>query len=332
MSKTFDFLQTSDIHVGECRNMPGYLPRHRKILMDIYDAVKKSKCALLLPGDIFHVRKLVFEELVLIAEWLVKLDTLDVPIIISTGNHDDIDGINTLMDLYKAFPYKNVKIHTQPATEIFQNRAGEDIGVVVLPWGNFSTDELRKTVTKLLPKISQCAKKVVMLHECVKGTSVDSGKVMTSGTSLPNMPEITYWAIGDIHKSQPTNLPNGWFAGAPAQFTFGDVLPKGYLAVDLNQPTKPTFVTMSSKPFKIVDKVDDITEDAYYMVRGEFEEVMKAGKLESVVKTDWVKEDVKSIMYEKIGLTEGLPEFLAEKGLNEEEQTSAVTWVTKTTA
>lgn len=316
------FLQSSDIHVGECRTLPGYLERHQQILWNILDKAKEFKVPLFVPGDVFHIRKLIFDELVLVGRWLAELDQIGVPVVFTIGNHDDIDGIRTQMDLYQVNPYRNVKIFTKPAT----CRVG-DIGVICLPWKNYTTEALRTEVTRLYPQVHDCKYKVVMLHECVIGSKVDNGFPMPKGTTIPNIPEITYWAIGDIHKSQSAGLKNAWYAGAPAQFTFGDFLPKGMLGVNLDTPTVPQFISLPSKPFCIVDKAEDVKDDAYYMVRGSFEEVVKANNIDAVVKTDWVKPQTAVLDYEKIGLTEGLPEFLAEKGLNPDEQQNAVDWV-----
>jgi len=158
-----------------------------------------------------------------------------------------------------------------------------------------------------------------MAHECMVGSMVDNGEMMTKGSGLPDIPEVTYWAIGDIHVHQRI-LPNAYYAGAPVQIKFDDVLRKGMILVDLDFPTaQPKFLPIKSKPMKIVDSAEGLGDEAYYMVRGGLDEL----------KTDWIKTDQFSLNYERVGMTDGLAEFLAGKGFDEEYQKRGVAWVEK---
>jgi len=318
------FIQTSDIHVGECRSLDGYLERHRGVLQQITDIAVESRLPLIIPGDIFHTKTTTHLERFMVDEWFGELERNKVPTIITAGNHDHLWGEVTQLDGYAKLPFKYVQIVTwKPKTLVIG-----DVGYICLSWRNFKTKEIHDIVMKNLPLIQDSKYKVVLLHECISGVKLDNGYVMPTGTACPKIPQITYWAVGDIHNHQRTNLANGWYAGAPAQFKFDDKEPKGVIIVDLAHPSRePDFVPLVSKPLRTVTSVAEITDDAYYKIKGDLEEVIKANRESKVVKSEFVNTQEDVLEYEKIGIIDGLPEFLAEKGLEAEDQKKAVKWV-----
>lgn len=318
------FIQTSDIHVGECRSLDGYLERHRGVLEQITALAVERRVPLIIPGDIFHTKTTTHQERFLVDEWLGELERHSIPTIITAGNHDHLWGEVTQLDGYAKLPFKYVQIVTwKPKTLVIG-----DVGYICLSWRNFKTKEIHDIVTKHLPTVEHCKYKVVLLHECISGVKLDNGFVMPTGTALPKIPQITYWAVGDIHNHQRTNLANGWYAGAPAQFKFDDKEPKGAVVVDLTHPSRqPEFVAFKSKPLRTVTSVAEIKDDAYYKIKGNLEEVIKANRDGKVVKSEYVRTEEDVLEYEKIGIIDGLPEFLAEKGLDAKEQKKAVKWV-----
>ena len=256
--------------------------------------------------------------------FLGEIEKAGIPSILTAGNHDHVGENVTQLDGFRYFPWKHLKIVTwEPEVHIM----GET-GFICLSWHGYSTEEIKKEVEARLPSISKCKYKVVLLHECVKGVKLDNGFIIPNGIDIPNIPEVTYWAVGDIHNEQPTNVANGRYAGAPIQFTFSDKPEKGVIVVDLDHPTaKPEFIPIISKPLKVVKSVSEIDEDAYYKVQGDFSEVLKANTHDKVVKTRWVKSKAKPLDYQRVGIVEGLPEMLAEKGIPKKRQAEAVEWV-----
>ena len=317
-------IQTSDIHVGECRSLENYLERHRSILQQITDYAIKTKLPLVIPGDIFHTKKTTHEERFLVDEWFSDLEKSKIPTIVTAGNHDHLYGETTQLDGYAYHPYKYVNVVTWKPKVVTIG----DVGFICISWGGYTTEQIEKIVKTKLPIIADMKYRVVLLHECITGVTLDNGYIMPTGTKIPKIPQITYWAVGDIHNHQKTNVVNGYYAGAPAQFKFDDKLPKGLIVVDLENPSrKPIFHPLKSKPLKTVTSVDDIQDDAYYKIKGSFDEVIKANREEKVVKSELVKTDEDVLEYEKLGIVDGLPEFLAGKGIDPDRQKQAVEWV-----
>jgi len=319
------FIQVGDIHVGECRSLANYLARHESVLTQIMDTAYNYGLPLVITGDITNSKSTTYEERFLIDWWFSEIEKRKIPTVVITGNHDHLWGEVTQLDGLKMMPFKYVKIVTwHPDICVLGN-----IGVICIPWRGYKTEEINKIVSEKIPLLSNCEYRVVMLHECIAGMKADSGKIIPTGTAIPNVPEIDYWAVGDIHKFQMTNVSNGYYSGAPAQYKFDDTLPKGLLRVDLKHPSKePVLIPLMFKPLKTVSSVEEITEDAYYRIVGNYEEIIKANNDPMVVKTEYDDSQERTIVYERVGICEGLPEFLANKGINEDTQQRAVAWVT----
>jgi DNA repair exonuclease SbcCD nuclease subunit len=319
------FIQTGDIHIGECRTIPDYLNRHQGVLDSITKQAQDSGLPLIIAGDLFHAKNTTHEERLLATKWLFDLETKQVPTILIAGNHDHLYGESTQLDFYQYCGFRNVRVFgwKPGVTHI------GDIGFICLSWQSYTTKDIEKVVYSFLPQIQSSRHKVVVLHECIVGSEFDNGTISPKGTKLPDIPEITYWAIGDIHKRQNTNIDNGKYAGAPAMFKFDDFQEKGVLKVSLDSPQSPEFLEIYSKRLLVVSSVDEIRDDAHYVVVGSFEEVLKANSHDKVLRAKWANDNQGAIVYEKMSLVDGLPEFLASKGIEDSYQKMAIEWVTK---
>jgi DNA repair exonuclease SbcCD nuclease subunit len=321
------FIQTGDIHIGSCRSLDGYLERHKQVLTQIIDVAYNAGMPLLVAGDLTHSKTTTHGESFLLHWWLGEIEKRKIPTVIIAGNHDHLSGTFTQIDELACMPFSHIKVVTwHPDVHVIG-----DIGIICIPWQGYTSQDFKKVVLQKLPLVMHCKYRVVMFHECISGVTTDEGFVITKGMQIPSIPEITYWAVGDIHKFQKTNVANGYYCGSPAQFKFNDCLPKGVLEIDLEKPSnEPTLIPLTFKPLKTVSKVSEIKEDAYYKLVGGYEEVIKANKEQKVVMTEYdtSKEEVNTD-YIKVGILDGLPEFLAKKGIDDSLQKEAVTWVSK---
>jgi DNA repair exonuclease SbcCD nuclease subunit len=319
------FIQCSDIHIGECRAYPDYLKRHEGILFDILNLAKTNNLPLIMAGDLFDVKNTTYEERLLAFKWMYNIELAGIDCIFIAGNHDHLYDNYTQLDLYKYCNFQKVKIFTwEPGYHVIN-----DTFYICIPWRNYNTDQLQEIVCKLLSFRGNCKSVVVVLHECLVGSLSDSGRPLFKGTKLPIVPDVTYWAIGDIHRYQRTNLDNGWYSGAVAMFNFDDIRDKGCLQVDLDNPNAPTFIKIYSKPLIQITSIDQIQEDAYYKVVGNMDDVLKSTKNASVVKTEVKYSFEGPISYDKVTLTNGLAEFLASKGISTELQEYGISWMKK---
>ena len=322
------FVQTGDIHIGESRNCIGYLERHKDVLWQIIDYCEKSKLPLLVSGDLFHRNDTKHEERKLAYDFISEIEKRKIYTVISAGNHDHIDGEKTQLDALYNIPLKYVKIVGWKPEVI---KIG-NIGIIAMSWQDYDTKQVFDEVTKLYPYISDCEYKVVMMHEFIWGSAMDNGRIIHRGLKLPtDMPQIDYWALGDIHTFQPGNLPNSWYAGAPIQFKFDCKREKGFAKVKLPFTDKPEFIKTIFKPFITVSSMDQMTEDAYYCLEGNAQDIVNAQNDSRIIRSNWVKDVGQALddLSNGFSVVHGLTEFLANKNINSDWQTKAIEFVNK---
>ena len=204
-------------------------------------AQKASVSFIVVAGDVYDSRSITHEERNLFSSWL---GSLSIPALIISGNHDKRGvevGDTSLSYLTALEDTRHILYDGVPTIKEF-----EGCYMGLLPYQGWTHQEFSlilealttsKVLTKNLPL-------VVVLHEAVRGCRTDVGHevVKTNQIRLRRkaFPQVTYWALGDIHKMQPI-LPNAWYSGAPHQTTFGETLPKGVLIVNTKDPTHPKF-------------------------------------------------------------------------------------------
>ena len=129
------FIQTGDIHIGECRTLTDYLDRHKGVLSSIIDIAEKRNLMIVDTGDLFHARNTKFDEKFLAEWWLSELELRKIPSIHSVGNHDHLAG--SLFQL-KGYEYLSQSFtYTKIFTSVTTTTVG-DIGFIVIPWGDHS--------------------------------------------------------------------------------------------------------------------------------------------------------------------------------------------------
>lgn len=325
LTSTPKFIQAGDIHIGACRSLEGYLERHKHVLVQIMDLAYNLGLPLLITGDLTHSKTTTHDESYLLHWWFGEIEKRKIPTVVIAGNHDHLYGEVTQLDELRCMPFNFIKIVTwHPDIHIMG-----DMGIICIPWRGYTSQDIAQIVKDKLPLIADCKYRVVMLHECVAGVRLDNGLILAKGTAIPAIAEITYWAIGDIHKFQVTNVANGFYSGSPAQFAFDDSLPKGVLEVDLRHPSRmPKLHPLQSKPLKTVHSITEITEDAYYKLVGGYAEVIKANKEKLVVRTEYNHSETTTREYVKLGIVDGLAEYLSKKGIDEPLQKKGIEWVT----
>lgn len=316
------FIQTSDIHIGECRSLEGYLQRHQSVLEQILTKAEETRL-LLIPGDLFHRKDTKYEEFMLAKWFVLECEKRQIYTVITTGNHDHLEGDKTQLDKLNGFPYKYVRIISWEPEVLHVG----NLGIICIPWRSYTTDQIKDITKQLMPLVAQCEHRIVMLHEFIGGSIMDNGKIIPKGTKIPEVKDVHYWAVGDVHKKQMTNMTNAWYAGAPLQFKYNDVLEKGFLKVNLPFKDQPEFHRTSFKKILVVNSTAEMSEDAYYIVQGDISEVLKGNDDERVFRTEWIKPEARQIEIEQMGITEGLIEFLANKGVDEESQKRGIAWV-----
>ena len=268
---------TADVHVGDSRNLPGYLGRQEKMLYQFTDICIRKKVDLaVFSGDIFDAKHMLDREKDMFLKWLIEHDHAaakhDFYSVLMNGNHDEIEEGYTHLRKHKILTDYGLLDRTkivESDPEIvgpFKDR----IYVAALPAKryvddeiNFSVVALRKVLDKKLELKSIDPASiyfVVMIHDSIFGCENESGNwVCKKGPRLDSALPVTYWALGDIHKPFQRILPNAWYPGSPIQHDFGDIgQERGVLVVNLDRPTEPEPVLLTGiTPLITVSAVPD---------------------------------------------------------------------------
>jgi DNA repair exonuclease SbcCD nuclease subunit len=324
------FIQTGDIHVGESRSLEdGYLERHASVFSQIISHCKKTGLPLIIAGDIFHFKKITNEERFLVDKFFADLEHEKIETIIISGNHDHLYGDFTSINGYALLPFKHLRFVDWSPRLLSLQIHDTLVDFICIPWRGYTEEQLKDIVEHHL-LMCKGQHKVVVCHECILQAKFDNGFLAEKGTKLPDIPSVSYWAVGDIHVSQMTNLSNGWYAGSPLQFSFHDDPKKGFLEVDLNKPTEPKFIETKFKKLLTVSRLEEVKEDAHYMLKNSNADIVYAAQNDERIKAArWVKEEQDAISFQGMDVTSGLADFLAKQGLDSSQQIEGVEWVKK---
>lgn len=314
------FLQVGDIHIGESRFLPEYVLRHRDVLSQIHTLAKQVGMCII-TGDLFHHKKVTTEERHLADWFLSEFEIQKIPTIMISGNHDLVHDQLTLLDGYSYYPWNFLKITTKPAR--FE---GTPLPIICLPYANHTKESVEQAVLDLCKTPKE--KVVVVLHECCLDARFDNGFLATKGLILPDLRNVVYWAVGDIHVFQTATHPNSFYSGTPLQFGFADAEKKGVLIVDTDYPCDPQFVPLIFKPFKVVKSIKEIDDEAYYKIIADESSILKANQDPRVIQSEWDSGQEK-VDFDALSITDGLTDFLKNLGLEQDLVTDAHQWVEK---
>jgi DNA repair exonuclease SbcCD nuclease subunit len=238
MSK-YRFLHSSDWHIGSCRNLRSdYLARHEQTLMNVLEIGKKEKVDFfVISGDWFESKGTTIPEFNMLCRVLRRFAEF-APVVGTDGNHDELQAGEFQSRWLREQKLEGVHLFDKPTSLVLPLKTGTAT-IWAVPWcGIKDQDEYDRHILTGMPERVD----VVMLHECFHGSVADSGRVMTGGIRVPDIPGVLYYALGDIHKYQRIATTEGdtskaFFSGAPLQQRFGDQPNKGVVIVEIQDET-----------------------------------------------------------------------------------------------
>lgn len=296
-----EFAHLADLQIGATKRIANYLLRQMTALEYAMQVTfDRGIRTVVISGDIYDHKSVTREERNAFLNWMFKWDRKGMAILVQPGNHDVVRkrlsdkpgksgfaSVGTNLHDLQLISEQGGFLHSwvQADWEFkLLERNGIRVAMLPLPVGN--SDYFRKGLSKIkrLPK-KKGGPLVVMLHETVAGAILDNGysaenvsimeelgqdhprvrnaKIWTS-IELPDYENVTYWALGDIHKYGRV-APRAYYAGSPLQHKFGERLPKGFLIVDTDHPDNPEFVeiTYENSGVKPLVNVTELPPSAY---------------------------------------------------------------------
>lgn len=246
-------MHTSDLHIGKKLINVDRYDEYRAVLAEIYSICKKEGVELvLIAGDVFDTYTPSAEAEQIFYGGIKKIAEVASVLIIS-GNHDDYVRLTAAAALAGELGIYIVGNDLQPVAikkhvgaypvasdsgyVVFENVAGEKVYVNTLPYPNEARFKEGKTDEAFADKMArwiafgqrgntQNYPSIFLSHIFVAGGIVsDSEREIDLGgaRAVPaNMlPDCAYCALGHLHRKQKIGK-NGYYSGAPMQFTFDE--------------------------------------------------------------------------------------------------------------
>ncbi len=247
----------SDIHIGANRRIPDYISHYKLMLDEIVEVISSRKVKMvIISGDIYDQKNTTPEEQYLATKWVIDLDSLGIPIILMSGNHDELSPSKTSLGSFKLLEahgkLTNISVVESDSVLKFKSL---DTDVLCIP--DCGVEGFWKKVKSFIKK-SKRTNKILVSHGMFKGshdTKAAGVVTFTRGTEGKYIKGLTYGAMGDIHTSQRV-AKNIFYSGSPVQHNFGESLPKGILIVDTEDANNPELVGLKKpKKFHVLTKV-----------------------------------------------------------------------------
>ena len=267
------FIHTADLHFGGSQYVPKYLERQESAFDQIFDvAYEQDITTVVISGDIFDESDPSVETRDLVERKFLEYDSAGFTILVIPGNHDMVDRSGYTSIHYLSMLSAHGRFKNSVITETTSYVQVDDtvFCLLVHPYGKF-TESCRSAVIDYHESgVRTNARHFVMVaHETIRGSQTDvklkDGDYyrLDSGVDTPDTSlDVTYWALGDIHKTQSVG-PCAFYSGAPLQIKFGDDWPKGVLVVDTDDPNNPKFADIETNRLVKAHKGDTIPPNSY---------------------------------------------------------------------
>jgi len=224
--------------------------------------IDKKVDAFLFAGDVYKNREPTQTYQREFAKRVLKLAKNNIPVVLLVGNHDTPSAeakANTL-DIYFTLEIDNVFVVRKPSLITINDK----LQIIGLPWltkKDFEglTDTLRSFYEKLNSKLPT----VTMVHGTVEGSvfgserSIYLGKDFIIPLNLLTHPQVSYVALGHIHKRQIlSENPPVLYPGSLERIDFGEEKePKSFELVNIDNHHKASHepIAVSARPFKTIE-------------------------------------------------------------------------------
>lgn len=260
-------LHTSDLHIGKKLMSRDRYDEYRAVLSEIRSVCMREGVELvLIAGDVFDTYTPSAEAEQIFYSGVKDIAEVSTVLVIS-GNHDDYVRLTAASSLagelgiyivgndLKPVPLKKhggvYPVASESGYVIFTNSAGEKIYINTLPYPNearFKEDRTDESFTEKMDRWITYGERgntcnlpsIFLSHIFVAGGQVsDSEREIDLGgaRAVPAemLPDCAYCALGHLHRRQKIGK-NGYYSGAPMQFTFDESgLKKSVNVFDINE-------------------------------------------------------------------------------------------------
>jgi exonuclease SbcD len=208
-----------------------------------------------------------------------------IPVFLLVGNHDmpNAAGHADSLDIFRTLEVPGVTVARRPDLFTVATRQGP-LQIIALPWVTRSTllaredfksagldeinalmlERLQRIVDELLTRCDPSIPTLMTVHGSVQGAVFGSERSVMLGydlllpRSLVDHPQVSYVALGHIHKHQCVlDVPPVVYAGSPERIDFGEAKEdKGFVWVEISGAGVPAtwrFQARAARPFVHID-------------------------------------------------------------------------------
>lgn len=288
-------IHTSDWHLGISLHNASLLDEQRHFVDFLINIIKEKNIdAIMIAGDIFDHSVSSAEAISLYNDAVTKLcKDLNIPVIISAGNHDGAARLASCNELLKK---AGLHIYGKLSKNINVVEL-ENINIYVLPYFNTEevkslfpeekinsySDAMRLVLNQIKLNFKPNKKNVLMCHCFVSGSvlSESDRSAMVGGTSVVAaevFDGFDYIALGHLHKAQNRGF-NARYSGSPIKYSFSEAEHKKSITI-LNIDNEIN-----------IEELDVVPLRETRVIRGTFDEVVAIAESDEQ-KDDYIKIEI----------------------------------------
>lgn len=294
------FIHLSDLHIGKNVNDHSMIGEQKYILNQILEGIKKEKPdAVLISGDVYDKTTPPLEAVLLLDDFLNKLDEIEgLTVILISGNHDSAERLSfgakrmkksglyiksifdgDLTPVTLEDEYGKVNFYSVP----FIRRA--DVNNVYNTDIRDYTEAFSFVVEKM--ELDTSERNVILSHQLVTGASFSESETAVGGIEdikAEAYAAFDYAALGHIHK--PQNIGSRLrYCGTPLKYNVSEVgYQKTYTVVELyGKKSEQELCDINVREVPLIPEHDMVKIEGY------FDEIMRARTDENgIVTSDYV--------------------------------------------
>lgn len=277
-----------DLHIGRRFGEFSLLQDQKHILEEIVDIIKiKNVDAIMISGDIYDKNRPSEVAFSLWDDFLTSLNSLDIHVLITSGNHDSSDRLGIGNRILSKNKIHIASQYQGELKKVVLNDKFGPLNIYMLPFikpvfvRNFHDDFNGTTTNSAVDYILQKTKidvdqrNILMSHQFVVGSGVEP--ILSESEVTPSVggsdavdtslfKDFDYVALGHIHRPQKMGKETIRYAGSPLKYSFSETNDTKSMPI-LNYKNELKIKYIELKPLRDVR-----------VIKGPLEELIKTGE------------------------------------------------------
>ncbi len=284
------FLHTADLHIGKKIFELSLIEDQKYILTQIYDiACKEQVDAVLIAGDVYDRAVPSTEAVMLLDDFLTRLQKKGISVIMISGNHDSPERVSFADAILEKQGVFIAGSYQEPLKTVTLEDEYGPVHFVCMPFvkpaitgSNTSAEAVEYMLSRFPMTMSLHQRYVLLTHYFVIGANGEVPELSDSETDinvggLDSVPvdyfsNFCYVALGHIHRAQHIGNKHVYYAGAPLKYSFSEA--NGDKTVNIVELKERGEINVRKLPLKPLREMR--------CIRGKLADLMSAEVMEQV--------------------------------------------------